>query len=133
MLSDSERATLRAVLERLIPSDENGPGAVESGVLEFVERVSDDHRDVYAEGLAALGPFGSLTPDEQDAELARLEAGGEAFFELVRLHAIQGMFADPSHSGNAGHAGWDLLGFPGVKVVFTREDQSLDVDVGRVR
>jgi hypothetical protein len=43
------------------------------------------------------------------------------------------MFGDPSHGGNAGYAGWDLLGFPGVKVTFTGDDQALDADVPPVR
>jgi gluconate 2-dehydrogenase gamma chain len=133
MVSNAERTTLRAVLERLIPSDARGPGAVEAGVLDFVERRYEEHRDVYAPGLAALGGFATLTMAEQNAELSRLEASGSPFFELVRLHAIQGMFGDPSHGGNAGSVGWDLIGFPGPKVVFTVDDQSLDVDVERLR
>ena len=125
MLSAAERATLAAVLERLIP------GAADAQVVRYVERVLEEHRDLYAEGLAALAGFASLEPVQQDARLATIE--GSAFFELVRLYAIQGMFADPAHGGNAGFAGWDLLGFPGVKVTFTAADQALDVDVPRTR
>ena len=125
MLSAAERATLAAVLERLIP------GAAEAQVIRYVERALEDHRELYAGGLAALDGLASLEPAQQDARLAAIE--GSAFFELVRLHAIQGMFGDPSHGGNAGFAGWDLLGFPGVKVTFTAVDQALDVDVPRAR
>jgi hypothetical protein len=125
MLSDAHRTTLAAVLERLVP------GAAEAQVMRYVERVATGHRDVYLAGLALLEGFVSLPLAEQDAALARLE-GGE-FFELVRLHAIQGMFGDPVHGGNAGYAGWDLLGFPGVKVTFTAEDQALDADVRPIR
>ncbi len=87
MLSAAERATLAAVLERLIP------GAAEAQVIRYVERALEEHRDVYAEGLAALDGFASLEPAQLDVRLAAIE--GSAFFELVRLHAIQGMFADP--------------------------------------
>jgi gluconate 2-dehydrogenase gamma chain len=125
MLSDRDRTTLAAVLERLIP------GAAEARVIRYVERVAAGHRDVYLAGLTSLEGFASLPAGEQDAALTQLE-GGE-FFELVRLHAIQGMFGDPVHGGNAGYAGWDLLGFPGVKVVFSAEDQALDADVPPVR
>jgi gluconate 2-dehydrogenase gamma chain len=125
MLSEARRETLAAVLERLIP------GATGAQVIRHVERAAEAHAALYAEGLAALGDFASLPVAEQDAALAEIEGG--AFFELVRLHAIQGMFADPSHGGNAGYAGWDLLGFPGVKVTFAGGDQALDVDVPRVR
>jgi gluconate 2-dehydrogenase gamma chain len=125
MLSDAGRETLAAVLERLIP------GAAEAQVIRYVERAAAAHAELYVEGLAALGDFASLPAAEQDAALAAIEGG--AFFELVRLHAIQGMFADPVHGGNAGYAGWDLLGFPGVKVTFTGDDQALDADVPPVR
>jgi gluconate 2-dehydrogenase gamma chain len=125
MLSDGDRTTLAAVLERLIP------GAAEAQVIRYVERVAARDAAIYREGLASLAGFASLPAAEQDAVLARLE--GDEFFELVRLHAIQGMFGDPLHGGNAGHAGWDLLGFPGAKVTYTAEDQALDVDVRPVR
>jgi len=65
--------------------------------------------------------------------LREVEAERHPFFELVRLHAVQGMFGDPRHGGNAGLAGWDLLGFPGVKVTFTAEEQALDVEVEPIR
>jgi Gluconate 2-dehydrogenase subunit 3 len=126
-LSADERATLAAVLNRLIPGDEHGPGAAEAQVLRFVEQVAAEHGAAYADGLAALEGLTALEPAEQDARLAAIE--DTAFFELVRLHAIQGMFGDPSHGGNAGFAGWALLGFPGVKVTFAPADQVLDADV----
>jgi hypothetical protein len=125
MLSERDRSTLAAILERLIP------GAAEARVIRYVERVAAAHSAIYLEGLASLAGLDALPAAEQDAALARLE-GGE-FFELVRVHAIQAMFGDPAHGGNAGHVGWDLLGFPGVKVTYTEEDQALDVDVPRVR
>jgi len=120
-MTPAELATLAAVLERLIP------GAGEAQVIRYVERAAADHAETYAAGLAALGAFAAFDGAAQDAALAAIEGG--PFFELVRLHAIQGMFGDPSHGGNAGHAGWRLLGFPGVKVTFTEADQELDADV----
>jgi hypothetical protein len=120
-VTGAERATLEAVLERLIP------GAGEAQVIRYVERLATEHAATYAAGLAALDDFAALDPDAQDAALTAID--GTPFFELVRLHAIQGMFGDPSHGGNVGHAGWRLLGFPGVKVTFTVADQALDADV----
>jgi len=132
------RAVLAAVLDALVPEDEHGPGALAAGVLEFVERTLPDEG-----GLAALDElartahgrsFAELDAVTGDALLAELEAGAhgaelQRFFELVRLHAVHGMFADPVHGGNRGGAGWRLLGFPGPKVVFSERDQALDVDV----
>jgi hypothetical protein len=131
-------AVLAAVLDALVPEDELGPGALAAGVLDFVERALPDE-----EGLAALdelartahGPaFAELDAKTRDALLAEVEAGAhgaelQAFFELVRLHAVHGMFADPVHGGNRGGAGWRLIGFPGPKAVFSERDQALDADV----
>jgi gluconate 2-dehydrogenase gamma chain len=52
-----------------------------------------------------------------------------AFFDLVREHALQGMFGDPAHGGNADFIGWDLIGFAGIKLVFSEAEQQLDVTV----
>ena len=53
---------LLAACARLIPPDENGPGALELGVPEFIDREMDD-----AFGLAAnwymQGPFASAPPE----------------------------------------------------------------------
>jgi Gluconate 2-dehydrogenase subunit 3 len=124
-LGDDDRRTLAAILERLIP------GAGKAGVIRYVERAATTEPGLYADGLASLAGFAGLAPEEKDAVLATMEHG--AFFELVRLHAIQGMFADPSHGGNAGGAGWDLLGFPGPKATFSAEDQAIDAVVRPVR
>jgi len=147
-------ATLEALLDRLIPSDANGPGALEAGVAVFLRAQLAGPLAAaaprYAHNLAALEdcaqagharPFAALSADERDALVAALAEGrlpgfepsAEAFFELVRLHAIQGMFSDPAHGGNEGEAGWDLIGFPGVKRLYTAEEQQLDVAVPRVR
>lgn len=132
------KAVLAAFLDALVPDDEVGPGALAAGVLDFVERALTDD-----EGLAALDElartvdgrsFGDLDTEARDALLAEIEAGAhgtelQAVFELVRLHTVYGMFADPVHGGNRGGAGWRLIGFPGPKAVFTERDQALDVDV----
>jgi gluconate 2-dehydrogenase gamma chain len=153
-LTGAESAVLAAMLDGLIPADEHGPGAVEARVPVFIERALGAKlaplRGNYARNLAALEAwtratrgtaFAALDPGERDAVLGELERGAatgfepsaQAFFELVRLHAIQGMFADPSHGGNAGYAGWDLIGFPGIKVTFAPAEQLLDVPVEPVR
>jgi hypothetical protein len=39
------------------------------------------------------------------------------------------MFGDPSWGGNVGFVGWDLLGYPGIRPVWTEADQRLDAAV----
>ena len=46
-----------------------------------------------------------------------------AFFAMLLGHAHQGMFGDPYYGGNANFAGWDLLGYPGVRTMVTTADQ----------
>lgn len=150
-LSPAEAALLEAILDRLIPSDESGPGAREARVLRYIDRALAgplaDLRDAYAEGLPAIDTYAvaetgtrfvGLAADAQDALLAQIDAGTAAegpasFFDTVRTHAIQGMFGDPSHGGNEGGAGWELIGFPGPKGTFAAEDQALDAVVAPVR
>lgn len=35
------------------------------------------------------------------------------FFPMLVLHARQGFYSDPVYGGNAGHLGWQVIGFPG--------------------
>jgi gluconate 2-dehydrogenase gamma chain len=46
----------------------------------------------------------------------------QAFFNTVRTHVMEGMFADPIYGGNNDFAGWRLLGFPGAQPEFTAAD-----------
>jgi gluconate 2-dehydrogenase gamma chain len=149
-LTAAEADTVEAFVERLIPSDANGPGAAEARVVRYIDRALDGElagsRAVYSDGLAALDAFSrsrfgldfaDLDGPRQDAILTSLEqnlapgfaGGSRAFFDLVREHALQGMFGDPLHGGNHEFAGWDLIGFPGVKLSFSAAEQQMDVTV----
>ena len=140
-LTGTELNTLKAALDRIIPNDELGPGANEMGVFVFIDRsfggLHKDALPVYQSGLAALdaaagaGGFAGLDPDRQDAMLTDAEAGNLAdapagFFTTLVAHAREGAFSDPIHGGNVDFAGWDLIGYPGVKLVWTAEDQAID-------
>jgi gluconate 2-dehydrogenase gamma chain len=146
----AEADTVDAMLGRLIPADANGPGAIEARVLRYVDRALSgdltDSRPAYTAGVAATNAyarsrfgddFAALTVAQQDTILDEMErnlAGGfspnsRAFFDLVREHALQGMFGDPVHGGNADFIGWDLIGFYGVKLEVTAAEQQLDVTV----
>jgi gluconate 2-dehydrogenase gamma chain len=145
-LAAGELATLAAVVDRLIPADELGPGGSDCGVVRYIERGLEEafpgDRPAYQTGLAALdahalaltgAPFATLAPALRDELLAQAEAGkaewlpdGAAFFERVREHAIQGMFGDPRHGGNADCAGWQLVGYPGPRLEVEPADERLD-------
>jgi hypothetical protein len=148
-----EADAVEAFVDRLIPTDANGAGAAESRVARYIDRaLAGDLRGLgsnYSANLAALDAysqsrfaeaFAALRADQQDAVLTSLErdeAPGFApssagFFNTVREHALQGMFGDPVHGGNAEFAGWDLLDFPGIKLNFLPKEQELDVSIRRV-
>ena len=56
-------------------------------------------------------------------------AGAAAFFNMVRGHTLQGTFCDPYYGGNVGFAGWDLIGYPGVRTIATPDEQRIGADV----
>jgi hypothetical protein len=45
---------------------------------------------------------------------------------LLRAHTIQGTFCDPYYGGNANFTGWDLIGYPGVRISVTADQQNLE-------
>ena len=45
-----------------------------------------------------------------------------AFFNTMRTHTMEGLFADPIYGGNKDFAGWRLVGFPGAHPAFTPAD-----------
>ncbi len=138
-LSAAEATTLEAMVARLIPTDENGPGATEARAAHYIDRALADalasSREAYAAGLAALNTyaqrakgavFAELEPHDQDALLRDME-DSSAFFDLVRTHTIEGTFCDPHYGGNANFVGWDLIGYPGIRIVVTADQQRLGV------
>jgi len=149
-LTATETVTLEAIVARLIPSDANGPGALEAGAARYIDRALGDAfanlRGVYAAGLAALNayasqkegrPFAKLAPEQQDGVLRDLEqnratgfaSGSAAFFELVLEHTLEGTFGDPHYGGNKNFIGWNLVGYPGIHLAVTAEQQRMDAVV----
>jgi gluconate 2-dehydrogenase gamma chain len=135
---------LRAVVGRLIPTDDLGPGADEAGVHVFIDRALAAHYAAdlsrYQAMLAALDAaaagdgFASLPPEQQDELLTRFEAGEltdapKGAFALLLELTREGMFGDPVYGGNQNFAGWDLIGYPGIKLVWSEADQQIDADV----
>jgi gluconate 2-dehydrogenase gamma chain len=138
-LTVAEGETLRAIVARLIPSDENGPGALEARADRFIDRglagALKSSRAAYTSGLAAVNTqaqtmkgaaFSKLSPADQDAVLANIQQTTAAFFILVRNHTIQGTFSDPFYGGNANFIGWDMIGYPGARTVVSPNLQLID-------
>jgi len=135
----AEAETLRAIVARLIPADENGPGALEARADRYIDRALSgalkSSRAAYTTGLAAVNAqaqslknaaFSRLSPADQDAVLTNIQQTAGAFFNLVRNHTIQGTFSDPFYGGNANFIGWDLIGYPGARTTVAANLQLLD-------
>jgi gluconate 2-dehydrogenase alpha chain len=135
-LNPYDAATLDAVFERMFPADNDGPGAAEIGVTDYVDKALGgayaDLQLFYRNGVAALDcemlsrtgkQFTAASPAEQDQVIQALERNelpscsdfpARAFFELLRTHLQEGLFSDPVYGGNKEKSGWKLIKHPGV-------------------
>lgn len=147
-LSPAEAETLEAVVARLIPSEAGAPGAREARAAHYIDRALGGalagFRETYLFGLTGLNTFANaskgarfsqLSAADQDELLTALERNAvpgfgppsaATFFNLVLGHTLQGTFGDPFYGGNRNFAGWDLLGYPGVRLAVTPDEQRLD-------
>jgi gluconate 2-dehydrogenase gamma chain len=136
----SEARVIAAACDRIFPSDANGPGAKEAGVIIYIDRQlagpygRDKYRytkgpfieslpehgyqgkanpqEIYHDGIQRLGgDFADLDAAKQDERLRAIES--TRFFQLLRTHTMEGMFCDPLHGGNVNLIGWQLIGYPG--------------------
>jgi gluconate 2-dehydrogenase gamma chain len=136
--------TVKAFAERLMPGAPGKPGATDADVVNYIDLALsgayNDQQDFYRRGVAQLDahcmaahgkPFRNLPAAQQDEVIAALEHGkaaeflyptAQAFFNTLRTHTMEGMFADPVYGGNRDFAGWRLVGFPGAQMIFTAED-----------
>jgi len=144
--NEDDAATIAALTERLMPGAPGKPGALDAGVLNYIDLALSgayaDMQDFYRRGLHALeaycqkthqAPFVKLGAQRQDDVLRALQSGKatefgwprpQAFFNTLRTHTIEGMFADPIYGGNKDFAGWRLIDFPGSHPAFTPEDMT---------
>jgi gluconate 2-dehydrogenase gamma chain len=139
----AEAQVVQAASERIFPGDESGPGATEAGVVVYIDRQlaspygkdarrytkgpwvesfpehgyqgKDTPQQTYRAGIVLLGAdFAGVSAEQQDLRLEKIEE--THFFQLLRLHTVEGMFCDPLHGGNIGMVGWKLIGFPGPRM-----------------
>ena len=147
-LTARETEILAAMVDRLIPSDELGIGALEADTLGYIDRTlseaASDSIEAYRTGLTALDRYSEyargarfieLSEQDQDSVLIDLQTDGaddanvgfvgssSSFFDMVKSHTWQGTFGDPQYGGNRDFAGWDLIDYPGIRMSVTEEDQ----------
>mgnify|MGYP001038462792 FL=1 len=131
MLTTKQQATLRAVIDSVIPPDEY-PGGWEAGVGDFILNLLEhDARElqpsyaawldgVEAEALVRTGrSFSELDASQQTALLQAIEANDlradwstdPAFFAQVTEHCAEGFYSDPGNLGNRDQVAWQMIRF----------------------
>lgn len=132
MLNARQMEVLRALVNRIIPADQD-PGGWEAGVGDYLLRQFE--RDLkpllqrYQLGLTALDSeaqagyalnFDQLAETVQDDLLRRVEqeqttvfwpVDAAAFFHMAVDHCAEGYYSDPANGGNKDAASWKMIGF----------------------
>jgi len=132
MLTEQQLATLRALVDRIIPADDF-PSGWQAGVGDYLigqfKRDLRPQLDRYRAGLDALDAealagsgarFDQLDAEYQDALLLRIEAGAvttpwpinpATFFQAAVEHSMEGFYSDPGNGGNYDSISWRMIGF----------------------
>lgn len=152
-LNPAEVATIDALASRILPGDDDDPGAREMGASTYIDRAlagfAREQRNLYRAGLRELDdlcrerhgrPFRQLTESSQDALLAELDARHDVaadktaalLFAVVREHVMQACFCDPAYGGNRKGAGWRLVGLPGARWGFSEQEMARDFDATHI-
>ncbi|WP_188194795.1 gluconate 2-dehydrogenase subunit 3 family protein [Nonomuraea sp. SYSU D8015] len=131
-LTASQSATLRAVVDTVVPADDD-PGGVEAGVLRYLagqfrgdlagllayygaglDAIDAEAREVYGAGFALL------RPGRREALLKAVEAGdthtpwpfdAATFVSTVVGHVMEGFYGDPGNGGNRDAVSWRMIRF----------------------
>jgi len=152
--SPAQLHLIEALVDRLIPADENGPGARECGVQTYIDRNFAGYlaaqKASFAAGLEAVdalaqsrhqAPFADLDATQKDALLTAMEQneapgferGSRAFFFRLRQLTLEGMFGDPFYGGNRNFAGWDLIRYPGPRMAVSPAEQRIKEPIKPLR
>ncbi len=95
-IPDSLLPTLEALLDRLVPRDQD-PGAVELGAVAFIqERVAQDPvlLPIYTQGLQKLADRG-FAPLDATRQDDLLKTWDPEFVALAATHAIEAVYTHP--------------------------------------
>ena len=106
VFSPAQRQLLDAVLDRLIPPQENRPGAGSLGIGDFVEGVAVGEPGLtrlFVQGLAGIeiaaaergaGGFASLSNEAKDETLHAVEQANADFFDQLVLQTYNGYYSN---------------------------------------
>ena len=144
-LNPAQMKTLEAFIDRLIPADELGPGAVAAGAQIYIDRVlagpNAGEKESFLRGLDAVdafakrvhgAPLADLSAEKRDLLLTEIAGANSAegqFFARARRLTLEGMFGDPYYGGNRNFTGWDLIRYPGPRPAVAADDQRMNVEI----
>jgi gluconate 2-dehydrogenase gamma chain len=131
--SESQWRTLQALVDCLIPEDDDWPSGWQAGVGDYLaqqfERDLRDQVEWYGSGLDALeaeaqastgAPFVELNIDAQTQLLTQLEhrqtqtawpIDPHSFLNTAMQHAAEGFYSDPGNGGNKHSVAWRMVGY----------------------
>jgi len=152
-LTAAQMKTLEAFVDRLIPSDELGPGAVAAGAQNYINiqlagYLAPEKAAFVAglEGIEAYAKrahgtaFTDLSPEKRDEVLAAMDTGraegftnARNFFTRARRLTLEGTFGDPHYGGNTNGIGWDIIRYPGPRPAVEADQQRLAPPVAPYR
>jgi gluconate 2-dehydrogenase gamma chain len=143
-LSAAQRRTTEMLVDRIIPADELGPGALELGAANYIDVQMADYlapqKDAWIAGLAELDAFSmqsqravfaDLPAEKRDQVLEAITGSSgpqnlRNFFNQARTYTLQGTFGDPHYGGNKDGKGWDIIRYPGPRPATSPEMQRMD-------
>ncbi len=127
VFSPAQRELLDSVLNRIIPPQENRPGAGSLGVGDFVESAAVGEPGLirlFMQGLAAIeiavaerGPDGfvALSDQEKDAALRAVETSHANFFDQLVLQVYNGYYTNLTVFQSIGYT-LSSISAPGTKL-----------------
>ena len=106
-LSQSQHELVTAVLDRLIPSQGEMPGAGELGIADYLDGIaagsagiarlfSRSLQDIEIAAARVGSGFEELSGDQQDEILKGVEADSPQFFDLLVRHTYNGYYSNPN-------------------------------------
>lgn len=132
MSLDDVLPTLVAICQRLVPSDDLGPGVKEAGIDGYLRKALADPRMRAIKSMTQRGAvwvaraakkehgkwFVELSDAQQDQLIARLVKGEVkpqgftplAFVRVLLALSLEAFLGDPRHGGNQGEIGWKFVG-----------------------
>jgi hypothetical protein len=142
-LSPAQMKMLEAFIDRIIPTDELGPGAVAAGAQVYIDRVlagpNAAEKADFLSGLQSVDAYAqrtqgatlaALSAEKRDAILTAIDTGAvpelRQFFNRARRLTLEGMLSDPYYGGNRGFAGWNLIRYPGPRPAVDADMQRMD-------